>query len=88
MSLFASLPKGASAITLDSRIVHYGQIAVVGCSDSTALQAEEALRLLDSGVVDADKLITHEVSLDRILDGIEIMRQKTGLKVLVRVSDG
>ena len=85
VSLFASLPKGASEITLDSRVIHYGQISVVGCSDSTASQAEEALRLLDTGAVDAEKLITHEVPLDRILDGIEVMRRKTGLKVLVRV---
>ena len=86
VSLFASLPKGASEITLDSRVIHYGQISVVGCSDSTAAQAEEALRLLDSRAVDASKLITHEVPLERILDGIEIMRQKVGLKVIVRVS--
>jgi L-iditol 2-dehydrogenase len=87
VSLFASLPKGASDITLDSRVVHYGQISVVGCSDSTAAQGAEALRLLESGAVDPDKLITHEVPLDRILDGIEIMRQKVGLKVLVRVGE-
>lgn len=88
VSLFASLPKGAADITLDSRVVHYGQLSVVGCSDSTAAQGAEALRLLESGAVDADKLITHEVTLDRILDGIEIMRRKIGLKVLVRVAGG
>ena len=85
VSLFASLPKGASEITLDSRIIHYGQIAVVGCSDSRAEHAAEALRLLESGAVDANRLITHEVALGRILDGIEIMKRKVGLKVLVRV---
>jgi L-iditol 2-dehydrogenase len=87
VSLFASLPKGDSDITLDSRVVHYGQLAVVGCSDSTAAQAEEALRLLESGDIHADKLITHEVTLDTILDGIETMRGKTGLKIIVRVAE-
>ena len=87
VSLFASLPKGASEIALDSRIIHYGQIAVVGCSDSRAEHAVEALRLLGSGAVRADRLITHEVPLDGILDGIEIMKQKVGLKVLVRIGD-
>jgi len=86
VSLFASLPKGASEIALDSRIIHYGQIAVVGCSDSRAEHAVEALRLLESGAVRADRLITHEVRLDRILDGIAIMKQRVGLKVLVRVA--
>ncbi len=88
VSLFASLPKGASDITLDSRVVHYGQLSVVGSSDSTAAQGREALRLLETGAVDADKLITHEVPLDRILDGIGIMKEKVGLKVLVQVGGG
>lgn len=88
VSLFASLPKGASDITLDSRVIHYGQISVVGASDSTAAQGREALRLLETGAVDAEKLITHEVTLDHILDGIEIMKRKIGLKVLVRVGSG
>jgi L-iditol 2-dehydrogenase len=86
VSLFASLPRGASDITFDSRVIHYGQIAVVGCSDSRPEHALEALRLLESGAVDADKIITHDIPLDRILDGIGIMKQKVGLKVLVRVA--
>lgn len=86
VSLFASLPKGASDITFDSRVIHYGQISVVGCSDSTAAQAREALRLLESGAVDAARIVTHEVPLDRIAEGIEIVRQRIGLKVLVRVA--
>ena len=86
VSLFASLPRGASEITLDSRRIHYGELSVVGCSDSRPEHARAALRLLESGAVDAAKLITHEVALDRVLDGIEIMRSGTGLKVLVRVA--
>ena len=85
LSLFASLPRGASEITFDSRILHYGQIGVVGCSDSRAEHAVEALHLLGSGAVDARKIITHHVSLDRIVDGIEIIKQKVGLKVLVTI---
>jgi L-iditol 2-dehydrogenase len=86
VSLFASLPKSAPGITFNSRTVHYGELAVVGCSDSRPEHAAEALRLLESGAVDAGKLITDEVPLDGILDGIAIMKAKTGLKVLVRVA--
>ena len=86
VSLFASLPRGASAITLDSRTIHDRQIAVVGCSDSRPAHAAEALRLLEAGAVDAAKIITHEVPLGRVLDGIEIMKRKVGLKVLVTVA--
>jgi len=86
VSLFASLPKGASEIALDSRVIHYGQIAVVGCSDSRAEHAVEALGLLASGAVDAGKIVTHEVPLEDILEGIAIMKRKVGLKVVVRVA--
>jgi L-iditol 2-dehydrogenase len=87
VSLFASLPKGASDLTLDSRTIHYGQLAVVGCSDSTGEQAREGVRLLAEGKVRADRLITHHVPLERILDGIAIMGRREGLKVMVDVAE-
>ncbi|NQT87728.1 alcohol dehydrogenase catalytic domain-containing protein [bacterium] len=86
VSLFASLPKGESDLTLDSRTIHYGQLAVVGCSDSTGAQAREGVRLLAEGKVRSDLLVTHHVTLDHILDGIAIMDRREGLKVMVDVA--
>jgi L-iditol 2-dehydrogenase len=84
VSLFASLPKGASTIEIDTRIIHYGQIALVGASDSRPRDVRDALRLLSAGKIDVAAIVTHELPLDQILDGIELMRRRSGLKIAIR----
>jgi L-iditol 2-dehydrogenase len=83
ISLFASMPKGAADITLDSRAVHYGELRVVGASDSRPEHVVTAVRLLAEGKIEVDPVITHRVPLASLLDGIELMKQKQSLKVMV-----
>jgi L-iditol 2-dehydrogenase len=83
VSLFASMPKGAADITLDSRAVHYGELRIVGASDSRPEHVEKAVRLLAEGRIDVDPIITHRLSLDGLLDGIALMKEKQSLKVMV-----
>ena len=47
VSLFASLPKDAPDITLNSRVVHYGELRIVGASDSRPEHVLAAIRLMD-----------------------------------------
>jgi L-iditol 2-dehydrogenase len=83
ISLFASLPKDAADITLDSRAVHYGELRIVGASDSRPEHVAGAVRLLAEGKIDVEPIITHRLSLDALLDGIELMKAKQSLKVMV-----
>lgn len=83
LSLFASLPKGASTIEIDTRVIHYGQIAVVGASDSRPCDVRDALALLAAGKIDVDHIITHRLPLDNVLDGIQLMQSRTGLKIAI-----
>jgi L-iditol 2-dehydrogenase len=84
VNLFASLPQGASTIEIDTRTIHYGQIAITGASDSRPCDVRDAVRLLSAGQIDVDTIVTHELPLDRILDGIELMRRRSGLKIAIR----
>ena len=84
LSLFASLPKGDSSIEIDTRLVHYGQISIVGASDSRPCDVRDALKLLEAGKVDVDTIVTHELPLERVLDGIELMQKRSGLKIAIR----
>ena len=88
VSLFASMPKGASDITLDSRVVHYGELRIVGASDSRPEHVVKALQLLADGLIDVAPLITHRVSLMDIHDGLNLMLAKQSLKVLVYPKGG
>ena len=83
VNLFASLPQEEAYISLNSRLIHYGQIAITGASDSAPQHIEVALKLLEAGKIRADKVITHRVPLDDIMDGFQFMADKVSLKVLV-----
>ncbi|HPO12347.1 MAG TPA: alcohol dehydrogenase catalytic domain-containing protein [Candidatus Hydrogenedentes bacterium] len=83
LSLFASLPKGASSMEIDTRLIHYGQISVVGASDSRPCDVRDALALVAAGKIEVDTLVTHQLPLTKVLDGIELMRNRTGLKIAI-----
>jgi L-iditol 2-dehydrogenase len=83
ISLFASLPKDGAEITLDSRAIHYGELRIIGASDSRPEHVQKAVRLMADGGIDAESAITHRVSLNAFHDGIELMKNKQSLKVLV-----
>ncbi len=82
--LFASLPKGNSILQMDSRAIHYGELRVIGTSDSTAEHVKEAIALLDSGRVPAEKLATHRLPLSEIHQAFELMKSGEALRVVVR----
>ncbi len=83
VSLFASLPIGASDITFNSRVIHYGELRVCGASDSRPEHVRRAVELLADGKIDYAKIVTHRVSLENIHEGFELMKKKQSLKVLV-----
>jgi L-iditol 2-dehydrogenase len=83
ISLFASMPKGATGITLDSRAIHYGELRIVGASDSRPEHVARAVHLLEDGKLDVEPVITHRITLASLLDGIELMKRKQSLKVMV-----
>ena len=83
VSLFSSLPKGESAILLDSRTIHYGELRIVGCSDSRPEHVQKAVDLLAAGKVDAAALVTHRLPLSEFREGIELMKRKESFKVVI-----
>jgi len=82
--LFASLPSGNSAITLDSRVVHYGEIRIVGTSDSTPRQVARAVELIASGGLPLERLASHVLDLGDILLAYELMESGEALRVVLR----
>jgi len=82
--LFASLPTGDSAITIDSRPLHYGELRLVGTSDSTPQHVRTAVELLASGKVPAEKLATHILPLDDIHKAFDLMATGEALRVVLK----
>jgi L-iditol 2-dehydrogenase len=82
--LFASLPAGNSMLALDSRKIHYGELRVVGTSDSTPAQVVKAVELLTAAPDMAEKLATHQLKLDDVLKSFELMQSGESLRVILK----
>jgi len=83
VSLFASLPKGESEIAFDSRTIHYGELRVVGSSDSRPEHVQTAVRLMAEGKIDTRSVVSHRISLTNLHLGFDLMKNRRCLKVLV-----
>jgi len=82
--LFASLPFGNSAITLDSRVVHYGEIRVVGTSDSTPRQVSKAVELIGCGSLPLEFLASHVLDLAEVIRAYALMESGEAFRVVLR----
>jgi L-iditol 2-dehydrogenase len=81
--LFASLPVGKSSLTIDSRILHYGEIRLIGTSDSTPEHVRRAVEYLAAGALPADKIASHLLPLEKINDAFELMKTGEALRVVL-----
>lgn len=82
--LFASLPVEKRMISLDSRIIHYGEVRLVGTSDSTPRQVARAVEIIAAGQLKADKLASHILGLDDIMQAYDLMISGEALRVVLR----
>jgi L-iditol 2-dehydrogenase len=81
--LFASLPEGKHEIALNSRLIHYGELRVVGSSDSTPAHVRRALELIGKGAVPANRLASHRMGLDQVHEAFKLMERGEALRVVL-----
>jgi L-iditol 2-dehydrogenase len=84
ISLFGGLPKDNPTITLDSNLVHYRELTLVGANGSSPAHNKQALELIASGSVPVADLITHRLPLERVLDAFGIVARGEAIKVTVQ----
>ncbi len=82
--LFASLPADNCMLDINSRIIHYGEIRLVGTSDSTGEHVARAVEMIAGGSLPAAKLATHILGLDEILEAFELMQSGRALRVVLK----
>ena len=83
ISFFGGLPKDDPVINLDSNLVHYRELKILGANGSTPAHNAEALRLIATGAVPVKDLITDRLPLDRVLDGIATVKSGNSIKVVI-----
>ena len=83
VSFFGGLPKDRPIITLDSNVVHYREVGIVGANGSGPDHNRQALELIASGAVPVADLITHRLPLERAIEGIHTVTRGEGIKVTI-----
>jgi L-iditol 2-dehydrogenase len=87
ISIFSGTPPRLSKIQLDSNLIHYNELVLTGAYGCTAHQNHRALDLIASKKIPVNKLITQQVTLDKIVQGLEYTKSKRSLKSIVEVQD-
>ncbi len=78
--VFGGLPHG-SVWNLDPNIIHYREITVYGSIDSTIDDFRKTVSIAPQ--LPLGKFITHAFTLDEVKKGMEVMRKKEGLKIIL-----
>ncbi|MGE5581909.1 MAG: alcohol dehydrogenase catalytic domain-containing protein [Bacillota bacterium] len=82
--LFGGIPKNAPMTTLNSNIIHYNELSIVGAFSYPATGLWKALRLIREGRISAGKYVTKTVKLGEISEGITYAEQGKALKVVIK----
>ena len=83
VSFFGGLPKDNPIISLDSNLVHYRELTIIGANGSSPAHNKDALSRIASGAVPVLDLITHRLPLDDVLKAIQIVSTGEGIKVTI-----
>lgn len=82
VSLFAGFNKGALA-ELDVNAIHYDELLVTGSFGLTRLLFERALKLIASGHLKLNSLLTHRFGLAEIETALAVAEQGSAIKVAI-----
>lgn len=83
VSLFGGLPEGHSNVSIDTNIMHYKELKLVGTTGSNILDYKKALDILASGRLNVDKIITNVFSIDQIEEAFAFAMSGEGLKTAI-----
>ena len=81
--LFSGFAEGKEKFEIDANLLHYGERALIGAYGCTSEQNRKALQLITEQKVVVKRLITERISLKEIFAGIEKVRNKTALKIII-----
>jgi len=72
-----------TAVRLDTRRVHYEELALLGAFHHTPSTIRSAIALLESGRLTPDGLISHRMPLAAVPEALALMARSEALKVLI-----
>ena len=80
--LFGGCPSG-SAASIDTGLVHYGELTLKGVFHHTPRDVREALGLISTRRVNVAPLITHRMRLAQVEEALRLMQKGVAIKVAI-----
>jgi L-iditol 2-dehydrogenase len=81
--IFSGPRSGDYEKTIDIRSLHYRELTIVGAYGCSSRQNKQAVRLLASGALDVDWIITKMSTLENIWEALDHSSERRGLKAVV-----
>jgi L-iditol 2-dehydrogenase len=75
--------KSGTCISLDCHWIHYGELTLYGVYHGTPLDVHRAFELIASGVIDTQALITGELPLEQVEDGLKMVMEGKAIKMAI-----
>lgn len=85
ISLFGGLPKDDSEISIDANNIHYKELSVFGAFASNRADYLKAAQLISMRKINADKFISKVLPLEKINEGIAMVKQGDALKCVMEI---
>jgi hypothetical protein len=83
---FGGLPHGGSTVSLDTNLIHYKGLFVIGTTGFAPRHHILSLDLMAAGKIPGDKLVTHILPLDDFAAGVEMAVNGEAMKVVFKIS--
>lgn len=71
-------------IKLDPNLIHYKELIITGSFSQPISNFAQTLKLISNRKVEVKSLISHELPLDAVRRGFDIVERKEGFKVLIK----
>jgi len=80
--LFGGLPPDRSKPGIDTNIIHYRGLKMIGTTTFAPRHHLQSLQLMESEIIPADKLVTHRLPLSDFKKGVRLAEEGKALKVV------
>lgn len=81
--IYGGVPKNAEITTLNSNLIHYNEIMVIGAFSYPATGLADALSAIHSGKINAELYLSATVSLEDTVKGMDMVAKGEALKVII-----
>lgn len=85
--LFSGLAPADARQTVDFNALHYREQTLVGAYGCSYRHGAKALDLIQRGLIPVTDLISHRLPLRRLGEGLDLVRRRAGMKILLYPTD-